>query len=120
MGAGHCVALELSRSKWLIGSLTPSATRVVTHAVPGVDVTGLLLVLDRVGLQAKRQTGDEVTVEVCYEAGYNGSGWPITCAPRASGRTSSMQPASSCSAGDVGPRQTGSTWRPWHSPCVPS
>lgn len=67
-----CVALELSRSKWLIGSLAPSTTRVVTHAVPGGDVVGLLRVLDRVALQAKHQTGDEVTVEVCYEAGYDG------------------------------------------------
>lgn len=67
-----CVALELSRSKWLIGSLAPSATRVVTHAVPGGDVAGLLQVLGRVALQVRGQTGGEVTVEVCYEAGYDG------------------------------------------------
>lgn len=72
MSPSCCVALELSRSKWLVGVLLPSAVKVVTHAVPGGDATGLLRLLDKVAAQAARQAGSRVTLQVCYEAGYDG------------------------------------------------
>src|ERR1700747_690323 len=39
------VALELSRSTWLIGSSTPGSDRVSKHQVPAGDTTALLALL---------------------------------------------------------------------------
>ena len=36
-----CLALELSRSKWLVGVLLPGRNKVTTYAVTGGDVPAL-------------------------------------------------------------------------------
>ena len=43
------VALELSRSKWLVGVGTPQKWAVRRHEVEGGDLDGLLALLSRIG-----------------------------------------------------------------------
>lgn len=67
------VSLELSRSSWLVTSLSPgSGERMSRHAVPAGDVAGLLerfaLLVDK----ARRRTGEAYGVIVIQEAGLDG------------------------------------------------
>lgn len=66
------VALELSRTKWLVGALLPGRTKVITTLVPGGSATKLIEVLRRLATQACRTAGGAVSLKVCYEAGYDG------------------------------------------------
>ena len=75
--AGHefapvFVALELSRSKWLIGVGTPQKWTVRRHAVAGGDLEGLLALLRRLAREEERRAGLPVKVHVCFEAGRDG------------------------------------------------
>ncbi len=66
------VALELSRAKWLVGALLPGRSKVTTVVVPGGDTAALLDVLGRFAARGSRETGQAVSVRVCFEAGYDG------------------------------------------------
>ena len=66
------VALELSRAKWLVGALLPGRSKVTTTVVPGGDTAALLDALGRFAARAGRETGQTVSVRVCFEAGYDG------------------------------------------------
>jgi transposase len=66
------VALELSKSRWLIGIHTPLADKVSRYAVPGGDSGALLDRIGRAREQAERRLERPVRVVCCYEAGYDG------------------------------------------------
>jgi hypothetical protein len=66
------VALELSRSRWLVGALLPGRAKVALHTVPGGDAHGLLALLRRVEARAGAEAGMAVPLAVCLEAGYDG------------------------------------------------
>ena len=66
------VALELSRSKWLVGALLPGRSKITSTLVPGGDTAALLNVLTRFAARAALDTGSPVALKVCYEAGYDG------------------------------------------------
>jgi transposase len=66
------VALELSRTKWLVGALLPGRAKVITTLVPGGNAAKLIEVLRRLATQACRTTDGAVSLKVCYEAGYDG------------------------------------------------
>ncbi len=66
------IALELSRSKWLVGALLPGRSKVTTTLVPGGDTAALLDVLTCLLERAAVSTGSPVALKVCYEAGYDG------------------------------------------------
>ena len=66
------IALELSRSKWLVGALLPGRSKIITTLVPGGDTAALLDVLTRLAARAALDTGSSVALKVCYEAGYDG------------------------------------------------
>ena len=75
--AGHefapiFVALELSRSKWLVGVGTPQKWAVRRHEVEGGDLDGLLALLRRVAADEAKRAGVPVRVHVCFEAGRDG------------------------------------------------
>jgi transposase len=75
--AGHefapvFVALELSRSKWLVGVGTPEKWAVRRHEVEGGDLDGLLALLRRVAAGEERRAGVPVRIHVCFEAGRDG------------------------------------------------
>jgi transposase len=66
------VALELSRSKWLLGALLPGQEKVLTVTVSGGDADGLLAALAGIADKAARRSYPSVRQRVCFEAGYDG------------------------------------------------
>ncbi|MGD9844930.1 hypothetical protein [Pseudorhodoplanes sp.] len=66
------VALELSRSKWLVGALLPGRDQVATISVSGGDTDGLLAALSRLVAKADDLGYPDARLRVCFEAGYDG------------------------------------------------
>jgi transposase len=67
------VSLELSRSKWLITSLSPDGgEKMSKHVVHGGDVTGLLGRFTQVREKARARTGKVFPIVVIQEAGLDG------------------------------------------------
>ena len=66
------VALELSRSTWLMALHSPVADKVSQHRLEGGDVAGLLALIGRRRAQAEARLGRPVRVVSCFEAGYDG------------------------------------------------
>ena len=66
------VALELSKSAWLLASQSSPSGKTCSHRLEGGDIVGLLALLRR--LQARERSGapNEVQIVVGYEAGYDG------------------------------------------------
>ena len=78
------VALELSKSAWLLASQSSPSGKTSSHRLEGGDIVGLLALLRR--LQARERSGapDEVQIVVGYEAVTMGSGYTVASRPRAS------------------------------------
>jgi transposase len=67
------VSLELSRSTWLITSLSPGGgEKMSKHSVRGGDVAGLLDQFARLRAKARARTGKSFPVVVIQEAGLDG------------------------------------------------
>ena len=66
------VALELSRSTWLIALHSPAADKVSQHRLKGGDAAGLLALIARKREQAEEKLGQPVQIASCFEAGYDG------------------------------------------------
>ena len=67
------VSLELSRSKWLVTSLSPgSGEKMSKHVVAGGDVPGLLAHLSELQRKAKARTGKIFRIVSIQEAGLDG------------------------------------------------
>ena len=66
------VALELSKSSWLVALHSPVADKVSMHRFVGGDVAGLLALIARKQTQAEARLGRTIRVLSCYEAGYDG------------------------------------------------
>jgi transposase len=67
------VSLELSRSTWLITSLSPGGgERLSKHSVPGSDVAGLLERFAQLRGKARARTGKVFPLIVIQEAGLDG------------------------------------------------
>jgi transposase len=66
------VALELSKSSWLVALHSPGADKVSLHRFAGGDVAGLLALIARKQTQAEARLGRTIRVLSCYEAGYDG------------------------------------------------
>jgi transposase len=66
------VALELSKSSWLVALHSPIADKISLHRFVGGDVTGLLALIGRKQTQAEARLGRAIRVLSCYEAGYDG------------------------------------------------
>ena len=72
-GAAVFVAMELSKSAWLLASQGSPSGKTASHRLEGGDIDGLLALLRR--LQGREQQacgGGHVQVVVGYEAGYDG------------------------------------------------
>jgi hypothetical protein len=101
------VSLELSRTSWLVTSLSPGGgEKMSKHAVRAGDVAGLLGRLAWLRERARTRTGRTFPVVAIQEAGVESQ--------------SSIPPRSPSPAGTVGRRRTGSTARRWCAPCWPS
>ena len=66
------VALELSRSTWLVGVGAPWRRTIGRHRVEGGDLFSLLAVLSQLRREAEEHIGRTVDVHVCFEAGRDG------------------------------------------------
>jgi transposase len=66
------VALELSKSRWLVGIHTPLADKVSRYSVPGGDSAALLDRIGRARQRAEQRLERPVRIACCYEAGYDG------------------------------------------------
>jgi transposase len=67
------VSLELSKSTWLVTSLSPgSGERMSKHAVRGGDVAGLLARLSHLQDKAQARTGQRFAPIIIQEAGLDG------------------------------------------------
>ncbi len=66
------VSLELSRSRWLMTSLSPGSEKMSKHWVAGGDGDGLLDLLERSRDKAEQRTGTPVEIVVIQEAGLDG------------------------------------------------
>jgi transposase len=66
------VALELSRSTWLVAAHSPVADKVSQQRLDGGDTEGLLALITRKRIQAEEKLGRPVRVACCFEAGYDG------------------------------------------------
>ena len=67
------VSLELSRSNWLVTSLSPgSGEKMSKHSVHGGDAAGLLDLLARLRVRAQARTGRIFPIIVIQEAGLDG------------------------------------------------
>lgn len=66
------ISLELSKSTWLITSLTPGSEKMSRHSVPGGDVAALLACLSALREKAVVRAGKHFPVVVIEEAGLDG------------------------------------------------
>src|SRR6516225_9534443 len=67
------VSLELSRSSWLITSLSPGGgEKMSKHSVRGSDFAGLMQRFAQLQEKAKLRTGQSFRVIVVHEAGLDG------------------------------------------------
>ena len=69
----HCfVAIELSKSSWVVGFQTPLSKQTSRYQVKACDAEPLLQLIERVRTRVTREVGRPVEVTSCYEAGYDG------------------------------------------------
>ena len=66
------VALELSKSAWLVALHSPMADKISLHRLRGGDTEGLMALIERRREQAQAALAGPVQVISCYEAGYDG------------------------------------------------
>src|SRR3954453_7023282 len=66
------VALELSRSTWIVALHSPVANKVSQHRIQGGDVEALLALIVQRQKQAETKLGRPVRIASCFEAGHDG------------------------------------------------
>jgi transposase len=66
------VALELSKSRWLVAVHSPIADKISCHGIAGGDTSALLALIGRYRRQAEEHLKRPIRVFSCYEAGYDG------------------------------------------------
>ncbi|MFY9657302.1 MAG: IS110 family transposase, partial [Methylocystis sp.] len=67
------VSLELSRSRWVVTSVSPGGgEKMSRHAVSGGDIAGLLELLRKLRIRAQERTGQDYPIIVIQEAGLDG------------------------------------------------
>lgn len=66
------VAFELSKSKWLIGTVVSGESKMSRHQVAGGDTAAVWQLISKKRAQAEKKLGRPVRVVSCYEAGFDG------------------------------------------------
>ena len=66
------VAFELSKSKWLIGTVLSGESKMSRHVVAGGDVAAVWQLISKKRAQSEKKLGRPVRVVSCYEAGFDG------------------------------------------------
>jgi transposase len=69
----HCyVAIELSKSSWIVGFQTPLTNKTSQYQVKACDANALLELIERIRTRVARELRRPIEVMSCYEAGYDG------------------------------------------------
>jgi transposase len=71
-GAAIFVALELSKSAWLLAAQAAPSGKVSSHRLDSGDSDGLLALLRRLQARERTANGEEGQIVLGYEAGYDG------------------------------------------------
>ncbi len=71
-GRAVYVSLELSRTRWLVTSLSPGGAKMAKHVLAGGDGDALLALLAQLRERAERRCGGPVAVVAIHEAGLDG------------------------------------------------
>src|ERR1700687_781043 len=66
------IAIELSKTSWVVGVQTPLSGKTSQYRLTGGDWEGLLKLIERVRRQVGRELSRPVEMISCYEAGYDG------------------------------------------------
>ena len=66
------VSLELSKSTWLVTSLSPGSEKMSRHSVPGGDMPALLICLETLRAKTQVREGHRYPVIAIQEAGLDG------------------------------------------------
>ena len=66
------VAIELSRSRWVIGALPPRGAKVTVGAIAGGDTDRLMEHFNKIETRLRREYEERVELKICFEAGYDG------------------------------------------------
>jgi len=66
------IAIELSKSGWVVGFQTPLSDKTSRYQVKAGDANGLLELIERVRTRVARQLSRPIEMMSCYEAGYDG------------------------------------------------
>ena len=66
------VSLELSRSRWLVTSMSPGSEKMSKHSVTGGDAGALLALLARLRARTEQRTGASAKLVIIHEAGVDG------------------------------------------------
>lgn len=66
------LALELSRSTWLVAARLPGAAKSSLHRIDAGDTAALLALIARLRMRGQEASGAAVEVVCCYEAGRDG------------------------------------------------
>src|SRR3954469_4167526 len=72
MPAAVFVALDLSRTSWVVAVRTSGDDRVSTHKLRPGDIDRPLDPIERARAREEQRAGGSVEVRSCYEAGYDG------------------------------------------------
>ena len=67
-----CVALELSKTSWVIAFAPPGDIKAAVHKITAGDVDRLIGILESNKTKAERQLGRPLQIVLCYEIGYDG------------------------------------------------
>lgn len=71
-GAFVFVAMELSKTAWLLATQASPSGKTSSHRLDGGDIAGLIALLRRLQAREQRAGGEEVQVVLGHEAGYDG------------------------------------------------
>lgn len=66
------MAIELSKSNWLVGVLTPLSAKISLRSIPCGAVDKLMEIVVQTVEKVRRVTGRAAQIVSCYEAGYDG------------------------------------------------
>ena len=66
------VAMELSKSTWVLAAQASPSGKTSSHRLDGGDINGLLALLRRLAAREQGAAGEKVEVVLGYEAGYDG------------------------------------------------
>ena len=112
------VSLELSRSTWLITSISPGGgEKMSKHGVAAGNIAALLMRLSELKQKAFARTGNPFMSSLFRRRGWMGFGFIACCRAKGLRAMSSIRPQLRPHDVGGGRKRTGSTAKPWYALC---